>query len=455
METVSTSLGGDSMTTAMGGGDVTASITAQLVDKSQRDKETEDVAEEIRKQTDQIAGASIGVSAVSSIMGMSSFGSSGISLTIEGSDLDQLEALSDQLAQALSQVDGLREIETSMQEPTYEVALHIDRQRALQFGLTGAQVAAQVREAVSGSVATTLKQDGQETDVRLAYPDRVVGQYNDLSSLPIQTAMGTTVPLSAMAEISLEQVPASIMRQNQTRYATVSAEVYGRDLGSASEEVQQKIDEISLPAGYTIAQTGAVEMMEENFADLYMVIVMAVALVYMVMAAQFESLRYPFIILFTIPLALMGVFFLLFVTGETLTMISLIGVLVLVGIVVNNGIVLIDYITQLRENQGLSAEEAVKKACPVRLRPILMTALTTILGQIPMVFSRASSAEMLRGMGLTVIGGLLVSTVLTLVVVPILYLWMSGRTDRRREKKAKRQEKRQARIERQLQEVGK
>ena len=178
-----------------------------------------------------------------------------------------------------------------------------------------------------------------------------------------------------------------------------------------------------MPQGYSAKLGGSNETMNDTFSSLGLVILLAIVLVYMVMAAQFESLINPFIIMFTIPLAFTGAIFLLFITGEPISMMALIGCLILVGIVVNNGIVLIDYINLLRERDGYGLTEAVLAACPTRLRPILMTALTTILGQFPMIFSNGSNSEMLRGMGLVIAGGLATSTFLTLVVVPLLYMF--------------------------------
>ena len=231
------------------------------------------------------------------------------------------------------------------------------------------------------------------------------------------------MPLSSLAKIQTGDVPSSITRSDQSRYITVTADVFGRSSGEVGKDIEKLIEKMTFPEGYTVKLGGNNELMEETFASLLQVIVLAIVLVYLVMAAQFESLVAPFIIMFTVPVAFSGGIFLLFISGESLNMMGLIGCLVLVGIVVNNGIILVDYINTLRGRDGYSIEEATFKACPTRLRPILMTAMTTILGQIPVIFSSGANSETLKAMGLVIAGGLAASTFLTLFLVPILYIY--------------------------------
>lgn len=422
VEKVSTQVSGsssDSIMSSGGGG----SITVQLLDKNDRDRSTDEVAEQVRQDLKKIPGCEISVSVSNSMMGSgTSMGSSGINLEIKGDDLDQLQEIADQLVMQIEQVPGTREVTSSIEDASKEVAIYVDREKARQFGLVGSSIASSIRTAVEGTVATTLKVDGEETDIRLTYPDNSVKQMNDLGNINIRTPMGSYVPLSAIADIQLEDTPTSISRTDQTRIVTVSAAIYDRDTGSVSQDVDRIIESMNLPAGYSVSQGGSVEQMMDAFGSIGLVIVMAIALVYMVMAAQFESLLYPFIIMFTMPLATIGSFFLLFVTGQPLSMTAMIGFLMLVGIVVNNGIILVDAINVLRREKGYSVNQAIMEAAPTRLRPILMTALTTILGMFPTIFSMADGAEMQRGMGLVVAGGLTTSTFLTLFVVPSLYI---------------------------------
>lgn len=404
--------------TMMGSGEE-SSISCTLVDKKEREKSTDEIVEEVRNMTKNIAGAEITVSASSS---MSSMMGGGVSIEIYGDDLDKLEEISEQVANQIRSVEGVRQVSSSLEQQDTQVALKIDKDKARQFGLTGSDVAGQVRNMVLGYTATTLKADGTEQDVRITFPKESTSTLSSIEDMSILTKTGT-IPLSAIASIGMDDVPSSIQRTDQSRYVTVSADVFGRDSGSVNSEVQQLLSQLSLPDGYTLKIGGSNEMMQETFASIALIIVLAIVLVYMVMAAQFESFINPFIIMFTIPLAFTGAIILLFLAGEPISMMALIASLVLVGIVVNNGIVLIDYITILRERDGMELIDAVLTACPTRLRPILMTALTTIMGQFPLIFSNGTNSETLRGMGLVIAGGLTTSTFLTLIVVPLLYIF--------------------------------
>lgn len=395
-----------------------SSISCVLVDKNERDRSTDEIVEEVRNSVKNIAVAEISVSSSSS---MGSMMGGGVSVEIYGDDMDKLQEISDQIASQMEQVEGVRQVSSSLEDQDTEVALKIDKERARQYGLTGSDIASQVRNTVSGFTATTLKADGTEMDIRIVFPDDSMSTLSDINDLSIMTGDGKVIPLSSVAEIAMENVPSSISRDDQSRYVTISCDVYGRDSSSVGNDIQAIIDQMTVPDGYSVKLGGTNEMMNDTFSSLGLVIVLAIALVYMVMAAQFESFVNPFIIMFTIPLAFTGAIFLLFITGEPLSMMALIGCLVLVGIVVNNGIVF-DYIDILRNRDGYSLVDAILTACPTRLRPILMTALTTILGQFPMIFSNGTNSETLKGMGLVIAGGLAASTFLTLVVVPLLYM---------------------------------
>lgn len=396
-----------------------SSISCTLVDKSERDRSTEEIVEDVRNMTGSVAGAEIMVSASSS---MSAMMGGGVSIEIYGDDMDKLEEISSQISMQIQAVEGIRQITSSLEQQNVQVALQIDKDKARQFGLTGSEIAGQVRDTVRGYTATTLKADGTELDIRIAYPDENVSSLSGIENMSIQTKSGT-VPLSAIAEIKMDDVPSSIEHNGQSRYVTVSAEVFGRDSGSVNSDIQQILSQLSMPEGYSVKLGGNNEMMNEVFSSILLIILLAIVLVYMVMAAQFESFINPFIIMFTIPLAFTGAIFLLFITGESINMMALIACLVLVGIVVNNGIVLIDYIGILRNRDGMELIEAVKTACPTRLRPILMTAMTTILAQFPIIFSNGTNSETLKSMGLVIVGGLTTSTFLTLVVIPLLYIY--------------------------------
>ncbi len=425
MDAMTVSMSGSSggMGALTGGASNTSTIRCTLVDKTKRDRSLDEIMEDVRKLTRNVAGAKISVGSASN---MSQMAGGGVTLEIHGDSLAILQEISDQLETQLSKIEGTRQIKSSLEEQDKQIALRIDKDRIRQYGLTGSAVASQVKNMISGYTATTIKVSGTEMDVRIAYPKEYVTTVTNLGDVTISTGTGVYVPLSSVAEVVMEDVPVNIQRADQTRYVTVTCEVFGRAAGSVGNQVQKIVDQMSFPDGYTVSLGGSNEMMNDTFRSLGMAILLAIVLVYLVMAAQFESLVDPFIIMFTIPLAFTGAILLLFLTGTSLSMMGLIGCLVLVGIVVSNGIILIDYTNTLRHRDGYQLEEATLKACPTRLRPILMTALTTIIGEFPVIFSNGSNSEMLRGMGLVIAGGLTTSTFLTLLFVPILYIYFDN-----------------------------
>ena len=419
MENISVTLSGSGGESSIFSSSGTSTINCELVDKTERKRSTEEIVEEVRNATKSIAGANITVSATSSM----SIGGGAVQVEIYGDDLDTLRSISDEIMRQMESVEGTRQITSSFDDEETQVAIRINKDKVRQYGLSGSNIASQIKNTISGYTATTLKVDGTEYDITIKYPENNTSTLVNLGDITISTGTGAYIPLSSIADIEMEDIPSAISRTDQVRYATVSCDVYGEASGSVGNKIQKIINSMNFPEGYRVSMGGDNEMMVETFTALGTVIVLAIALVYMVMAAQFESFINPFIIMFTIPLAFTGAILLLFLGGESISMMALIGCLVLVGIVVNNGIVLIDYINILRERDGMDIKEAVLQACPTRLRPILMTALTTILGQFPLIFSNGTNSEMLRGMGLVIAGGLATSTVLTLLLVPLLYMY--------------------------------
>lgn len=411
---------------SMRGSGEESSISCELVDKNERTRSTDEIVEDVRNQLKSIAGAEISVFSESS---MGSMMGGGIEVEIYGDDTDTLKEISDEIENQLSNIEGTREITSSLEKTDTQIAIKLDKDKIRQYGLTGSAVASQIKNTVSGYTATTLKSDGTEMDINIVFPEERVSNLVNIEDMSILTNGGYSIPLSSVAEITMDDVPSSISRKNQQKYVTVSCDVYGTDSGTVGNQIQSILSQMNIPDGYSATLGGTNEMMNDTFSSLGLVIILAIVLVYMVMAAQFESLVNPFVIMFTIPLAFTGAILLLFIFGESINMMALIGCLVLVGIVVNNGIVLIDYINTLRHKDHMELTEAVLAACPTRLRPILMTALTTILGQIPMIVSTGENSETLRGMGLVIAGGLATSTFLTLVVVPLLYMFFDRITE--------------------------
>lgn len=274
--------------------------------------------------------------------------------------------------------------------------------------------------ALNSSTISKYRGGEEELDIVLKYPNEMTQSLDDLRNLMIPSNSGGQVPLSEVASVEHGFGQKTINRQNQSRIETVTCDVYGRDLNSVNQEIMALVNQLPVPAGCTISTGGDVESMMEVFNDLFLAIAMALLLVYMVMACQFESLWQPLLIMASVPVMLIGVFVGLFLTGQHINMMSLLGILMLEGIVVNNAIVLVDYIQQLRA-KGLCKREAVIEAGKTRMRPILVTTLTTVLAMIPMLVSQAEGAEMFRPMAATVIFGLTCSTIISLLIIPVLY----------------------------------
>lgn len=396
-----------------------ASMIVMLKEPSERERSTFEVADEVRKLSKDIAGAEIGVSSASMMMA-GGFGGGGISVSIRGNDMEILEQISGELKSIMMKIEGTREVTTSLEEGIPEVHVNINKNKAAQYGLSSYGIASGVNSTLSGKTATRFKFEGEEIDVVIKGDEIYSQSLHNLGLMQISTPGGGTVPLSQVADIELSRGPVSIQREDQARVVTVNCETYGRDVQSVTADINAMVGEYDVPQGYLISFGGESELIEDAFQDLGLVLILAIVLVYMILAAQFESMIQPLAIMFTVPLALSGGFLGLFLTGVDLSVPAVIGFIVLVGIVVNNAIVLVDYINKRRAS-GESRTEAILNAGPIRLRPILMTAMTTILGLFPLSLGIGEGSEMQMPLAVVVIGGLLLSTVLTLVYVPVMY----------------------------------
>ena len=390
-------------------------VNGELVPLDQRNRSIDQVLDEIRQKTENIPGAKISVRGQS--MSMSS---SPISLTLKGDELDVLEDLANQVAEKVREVPGTREVSTSLEEGSPEISLNIDRQKAAQYGVSTIQAAQSLRNGVQGVVASKYRTAGDEINIKVILPEDAKTSIEDLRRLMVPSTMGFNVPIEEIAEIEYSTGPVSITRDNQSRQVTVSGSIFGRDLNSVTKDITAAIKDIPIPQGYSLEIGGSNKEMVEAFTSLAKALLLAIILVYMVMAAQFESLLYPFIIMFSIPPTFIGVVSGLFITGRTLSVPTFIGIIMLAGIVVNNAIVLVDYINTLR-SRGMDKMEAILEAGPIRLRPILMTTLTTVLALVPMTMGIGEGAEVSAGMGTAVVFGLSFSTLITLVLVPVMY----------------------------------
>ena len=401
-----------------------ASITMNLVDAKDRKRSTEEVCDDIEKLLADIPGADITVSSSDSAMG--SLASADVTMNVYGYDAATLVDVEDELIDKLSEVDGLSDVEGSTGDTVPEAKVTIDRAKASQYGITTASVAGALSTAISGSTATQYKLDGTEIDVVIRYDTNSVNYLTDLNNLTVTSAYGTQVPLSDVATITMDESATTIMRENQKNYITISANADNMSTSEAQKLVEKAMADIELPDGCTYQFSGMMEKMNDTFRSLEIAMVVAVLLVYMIMASQFESLRYPFIVMFSMPLAITGAIIGLLITGNTITMPAMMGFVMLIGMVVNNGIVLVDYTNQLMD-RGMNCYDALTSAGPRRLRPILMTTLTTVLGMVPMALATSEGSEMMQALAIAVIFGLTLSTVVTLIFIPVLYMWMNER----------------------------
>ena len=403
----------------MGGSDTSSAIIyGKLVDMGERSRSSFEVADSLRQRVADIAGAEINVSSMA--MGGFAAGGSPVNIQIKGDDLTELSVIAEDVKGIVARVEGTRETASSLDEGKPEARVIVDRKRASIYGLNVSAIASTVQGSVDGQVATRYRMGGEEIDIRVALREDSAGDLHNLGNIIIPSPAGFQVPLEEVADVTIGEGPSSINRADQARVVTVSSEVFGRDLSSVMKDIRAGIDRYPLPEGYTIEYGGENQEMVDAFTSLAKALVMAIILVYMIMASQFESLVYPFIIMFSVPFALTGAVGGLVLTGRSLNVASFLGIIMLTGIVVNNAIIMVDYINILR-SRGTERNEAVLKAGPVRLRPILMTTLTTILGLIPMALGIGEGAELQAPLATAVICGLLFSTVLTLVVIPVMY----------------------------------
>lgn len=369
------------------------------------------------------------VSVATSNMDMSALGGSGMQLTIQGRDLDTLLDISEEMMELLSQVEGFGEITNGQEEGDEQIRIRVHKDEAMRHGLTVAQIFSELSGALTTeTTSTTLTVGSEEYDVVVVDENHLVNRDN-LMAYEFETTVTnddgkeeTEIhTLGEFASMEEDHGIASINRDNQTRTMTVTAETLeGYNTSLLAREAEKLLDAYQPPAGYTVEVSGESVTIAEAMQDLVLMILLAVVFIYLIMVAQFQSLLSPFIVMFTMPLAFTGGLLGLLFTGQTLSVISMLGFLVLAGVVVNNGIVFVDYANQLRL-EGMEKREALVATGKARIRPILMTALTTILAMCTMVFSREASAAMARPMAIVTIGGLAYATLLTLLVVPVLY----------------------------------
>ena len=371
--------------------------------------------------------------------GMGGGGRSTVDVEIYGYDFDETNLYAEEVRQAIvGNVPGARNVRVSRDKDRPELKITVDKEKAAIHGLNTATVSQYVRNRVAGFTAGFLKEDGDEYNivVRLKEEDR--NSITDIQDLTIPTATGARIKLSEIATIEEYWAPQTIDRKSRQRYVRVISMPYETSLGELATAIQAQVDQIPHPSGISVVLAGDFEDQQKTFKDIFSLLLLIILLVYIVMASQFESLGKPAVILLSIPFGLSGVVLALWITGTSLDMIGALGVVMLVGIVVKNGIVLVDYINLMRD-RGHALNEAIALSGASRLRPVLMTAFTTLLGMLPMALSQGEGSEMWHPLGIVVIGGLLVSTFVTLIIVPVVYGLISRHGERDKEEKRRKE----------------
>lgn len=438
VESVSTTIGSGGNMGLSASSANRATISVQLVGRGERTRSTVQIADFVRESLVDVAGARIEVTVTQATMG-GGLGGSAISISLKGKDIETLEHLSNVFIETISSVEGTREVRSNLSSAHPEIQIRVNRLAAAQYGMTSAQVANTVRTNLSGRTATRYRHGGSEINVVVRGDKRYADNAELLEQMLVSTPTGANVPLGQLATISVATGPITINRDGQARSITITGDIAGRDMRSVSRDIAASLSELHIPDGYIYTIGGQNQEMMTSFMQLGLALLLAIVLVYVILAAQFEALLQPFTIITAVPLSFSGGALLLFLTRKPISVTALIGAIILAGIVVNDAIVLIDYI-DTRRKMGESREEAIENAGPIRLRPIVITTLTTVLGLIPMALGLGEGGETLAPMALVVIGGLSMATLLTLVIVPSIYtlfddihLWIAkklGRTDK-------------------------
>tara|TARA_Y100001935_G_scaffold128815_1_gene106808 strand:- start:20280 stop:23411 length:3132 start_codon:yes stop_codon:yes gene_type:complete len=392
-------------------------VRVELIPQNERERTQFQITNSLLATLEQVPGVEIKELIIDPL---SPDGENGLIVQIFGYDPALKKELSEGVKQQLLSIDGIVNVFSTSDQGRPELRLNMDRERISRVGMTTNQVASAVANAVKGSIATSFVDQGVEFEVLVELDPKDKSQTLDLSNIQIQTPTGDWMPLKNLARLERYTGPTNVLRINQERVTEITAELSGTDLKTATADARNLLDQVEWPDGYRYELAGTAEEQAESFNYLMIAFAIAGILTYMVMASQFESLVEPFIIIFTIPLALTGVLLMLWFTGTSVSVTSMVGLILLTGIVVNNGIVMIDYI-KILQARGIDRAEAIVTGATRRLRPILMTAFTTILSMVPLALEIGSGSETWSPMARTVIGGLTMSTILMLFVVPCLY----------------------------------
>ncbi len=420
IESMVESIGGSSF---RGTGSHVGEMRISLVPQSQRSRSSDEIAEGLRKMLVGIPGVITRIRSGQGffLLRMGRGGGDRIQIEVRGYDLETADALAKQVALIVEEVDGVTDSRLSRETGTPEEIIIIDRQKAADMKLTVSQIANTLQTFLTGTRASNYREAGFEFWIRVKVKDAEMMSLEDILDLTLTNSEGQPVMLRNVVNVRPRKGPVQIQRKDQERIITVSANISGRDMGSIIADIRENLRTLPVPRGFSILFTGDYEEQQKAFRELFFGLILALMLVYMVMASLYESLRDPFVVMFSIPLAAIGVILMLFVTNTTLNVQSYIGCIMLGGIVVNNAILLVDYTNLLRRRDKMPLREAIEEAGRRRLRPILMTATTTIIALLPLALGINEGGEAQAPMARAVIGGLLSSTLITLVIVPVVY----------------------------------
>jgi HAE1 family hydrophobic/amphiphilic exporter-1 len=417
----------DNLVTSIGpsrwgrGGSSSGEIRVSLVPAHERQRSSEEVAAALRPHLAKLPGVSVRTRAGQGLNFMRMGGGDKLEVEVRGHDLATSEALARQVKAIMLDVEGITDVTISRESGSPEEVIRVDRRKAADLGVTVQQVAELLETALSGTRASDFRSSGNEYRILVKLANAEQTPLDELLDLTLTNNRGEPVVLRNLVTSRAERGPTLIERKNQERVVMVSANYADRDLGSIVTELQERLHEVPVPQDFSLLFGGDYEEQQKAFKELLLGMVLALVLVYMVMACLYESLRDPFVVMFSVPLAAIGVFLTLFLTRTTFNIQSYIGIIMLAGIVVNNAILLVDHTNLLRRRDGMALFEAIAEAGRRRLRPILMTALTTILGLLPLALGMGEGGEAQAPLARAVIGGLTSSTLITLLVVPVIY----------------------------------
>lgn len=411
-------------------------FTLRLSGLNERDRTVWEIADDFRAQIALLPEV------VNSTISTASQGLGGsgnvVDYEIYGYSFDVTNAYAEQVFDRIKAMDGAQDVSISRKNDKPELQIVLDRNKLSEHGLTTAQVSTLVRNRVNGLIPSYFKEEGEEYDIKIRLEEDYRNSISDMEEMTIMTPVGNKIKLKELGEIVEYWSPPSIQHKRRERLVTISASPNSISLGELASRIKTEVADLEPPAEIVTSVGGAYEDQQESFLDLAMLLGLSLILVFIVMAAQFESLRMPIIIMVSIPFAFTGVILALVLTGTTLSVVAALGAVLLVGIVVKNGIVLVDFINLMRD-RGVELYEAIAISGKSRLRPVLMTAATTILGMLPLAMSTGEGAEIWRPMGITVIGGLVFSTLVTMIIVPVMYAVLASKGERRKKEKVRQQ----------------